>query len=85
MFTKESNEKRKLKDTERKPKPDGKFLTLSGIKEDDYCQMYKMLSKMGYDVTKDISVQFAEKHSLLVSKSPRKGPENHWSYQDCQE
>ena len=85
MFTKESNNKRKLKDTERKSKPDGKFLTLSGIKQDDYCQMYKMLSKMGFDVTMDIHPQFAKKWGLKVSKTPRKGPENHWSYQDCQE
>jgi hypothetical protein len=68
-----------------KRKQDGKFLSLAGIKKEDYCQMYNMLSKMGYDITKDISVQFAEKHSLLVSNKQRRGDENHWTYKDCQE
>lgn len=84
-MTKQSNEKRRLKDTERKSKPDGKFLTLSGIKQDDYCQMYSFLSKMGYNIEMDIHSQFCEKWGLKVSKRPRKGPENHWSYQDCKE
>jgi hypothetical protein len=83
-MTKQSNEKRRLKDTERKSKPDGKFLTLSGIKQDDYCQMYSFLSKMGYNIEMDIHSQFCEKWGINVSKRPRKGPENHWSYEDCQ-
>ena len=83
--TKQSNDKKRLLEGKRKTKRDGKFLTLSGIKQEDYCQMYKMLSKMGYDITKNISVQFAEKYSLLVSNKQRRGVENHWTYKDCQE
>jgi hypothetical protein len=45
----------------------------------------EMLSKMGYNPEFDIYPQFMKRWSLNVSKSPRKGSPNHWTYKDCQE
>jgi hypothetical protein len=85
LKTKESIKKKRLLDGEPKRKQDGKFLTLSGIKQEDYCTMYDFLSKIGFNVSGDIHLQFCEKWGLKVSKSPRKGVENKWTYKDCQE
>ena len=68
----------------RKTKRDSKFLSLVGIKREDYCNMYLLLSKMKYNPEMDVYPQFMEKWGLSVSKSPRKGTPNHWTYQDCQ-
>jgi len=84
ILTKQSNEKKKLLIGEPKRKQDGKSLTLSGIKQEDYCVMYSFLSKIGYNPELDIHYQFCEKWGLKVSKSPRKGVENKWTYKDCQ-
>ena len=46
--------------------------------------MYFGLSKIGYNPELDIHTQFCEKWGLKVSKSPRKGVENKWTYKDCQ-
>ena len=84
-LTKESIEKKRLLEGERKRKQDGKFLTLSGIKQEDYCMMYSFLSKLYPNPDVDYHTQFCEKWGLKVSKSPRKGVENKWTYKDCQE
>ena len=69
----------------RKVKRDGKFLSLAGMRKEDYCNMYLLLSKMGYKIEMDIYPQFMERWSLNVSKSPRKGSPNLWRYEDCGE
>ena len=84
-LSRESNLKKRLLNPVKKTKRDGKFLTLSGIKKEDYCIMYSALSKMGYKIEDDIHTQFCEKWGLKVSKRPRKGDKNHWTYEDCQE
>jgi hypothetical protein len=85
LQTKESIQKKRLLDGEPKRKQDGKFLTLSGIKREDYCNSYLLLSKIGYNVEMDIYPQFAKRWGLKVSKTPRKGVENKWTYKNCQE
>jgi hypothetical protein len=69
----------------KKTKEDTKTLSLVGTCKKDYCAMYSAMDKLGYNPSGDIHIQFMEKWGLKVSKSPRKGPKNQFSYQDCQE
>jgi len=86
IIQKEYQQTKKLEEPRTiKKKRDGKFLSLAGIKKDDYCNTYLLLSKMGYNPEFDINPQFMKRWSLNVSKSPRKGSPNHWTYKDCQE
>lgn len=86
VITKEYKDKRKLEYVEpRKEKRDPRELNLVGTTYSDYCMMYSAMSKLGYNPEMDIHTQFCEKWGLKVSKSPRKGPKNQFSYQDCQE
>jgi hypothetical protein len=62
-----------------------KDINLIGVKKEDYCNMYLFLSKMGYNIEGDIHSQFCEKWSIIDSKQPRKGIDNAWSYEECQE
>jgi hypothetical protein len=83
---KEYQQIKKLEEpNQRKVKRDSKFLSLAGIRKEDYCNTYLLLSKMGYNVELDIYPQFMERWSLNVSKSPRKGSPNQFTYKDCQE
>ena len=83
---KEYQQIKKLEEpNKRKVKRDSKFLSLAGIRKEDYCNTYLLLSKMGYNVELDIYPQFMERWSLNVSKSPRKGSPNQFTYKDCQE
>ena len=86
IIQKEYQQTKKLEEPRTiKKKRDGKFLSLAGIKKEDYCNTYLLLSKIGYNPEFDIYPQFMERWSLNVSKSPRKGSANHWTYKDCQE
>ena len=81
-------EKRKMENPPvkiKKTKSDPKQLSLVGTCKKDYCAMYSAMDKLGYNPEMDIHIQFMEKWGLKVSKSPRKGPKNQFSYQDCQE
>ena len=69
----------------KKKKQDPKELSLVGTCKKDYCSMYSAMGKLGYSPSGNIHIQFCEKWGLKVSKSPRKGPKNQFSYQDCQE
>ena len=69
----------------KKTKSDSKTLSLVGTTKRDYCSMYSAMGRLGYNPEMDIHIQFMEKWGLKVSKSPRKGPVNQYSYQDCQE
>jgi len=69
----------------KKKKQDPKELSLVGSCKNDYCSMYSAMGRLGYNPEMDIHTQFCEKWGLKVSKSPRKGPPNQFSYQDCQE
>lgn len=55
----------------RKPKirPE-KGPKLSGLNKSDWCATYKLLAQMGYDVTKDIHQQFADKYGFDYKKRP---------------
>lgn len=82
---KEYQQIKKLEEpNQRKVKRDSKFLSLAGIRKEDYCNTYLLLSKIGYNPEFDIHPQFMERWSLNVSKSPRKGSPNHFTYKDCQ-
>jgi hypothetical protein len=76
---------RKEKNTEAPKKKNltSSEMNLLGLKKDDFCEMYSALSKLGYNLELDIHTQFCEKWGLKVSKSPRKGKENTYTYQDC--
>lgn len=47
---------------------DTSHLALRGITKQDYCQMYSLLSKLGYNVFGDIHLQFCERHPEIVYK-----------------
>jgi hypothetical protein len=84
IIQKEYQQQKKSEEPKKRiVKRDGKFLNLMGIKEEDYCNMYLLLSKIGYNPEMDIYPQFAKRWGLKVSKTPRKGTANHWTYQDC--
>ena len=88
IITNEYKEKRKMENPSViivKIKRDPKELSLVGTTHRDYCSMYSAMSNLGYNPEMDIHTQFCEKWGLKVSKSPRKGPKNQFSYQDCQE
>jgi hypothetical protein len=54
-------EKRKLRVPESSDVMD---LRLSATRPSDYCDTYDFLERIGYDLSKDISMQFCEKHGL---------------------
>jgi len=43
-------------------------LAMHGIGKELYIEMYQFLEKIGYDLTRPIAEQFAEKHNLEVKK-----------------
>jgi hypothetical protein len=69
----------------KKIKEDTKTLSLVGSTKRDYCSMYSAMDRLGYSPSGNIHIQFMEKWGLKVSKSPRKGPKNQFTYEDCQE
>jgi hypothetical protein len=87
IITKDYKEKRQQEFVQvKKEKEDPKTLSLVGTCKKDYCAMYEAMNKLGYSPSNpemDIHTQFMNKWSLKVSKSPRKGPENQVSYEDC--
>jgi len=88
IITNEYKQKRILENPPipvKKPRQDPKELSLVGSCKNDYCSMYSAMGRLGYNPEMDIHTQFCEKWGLKVSKSPRKGPPNQFSYQDCQE
>ena len=87
-----TREYREIKLSENPPvkkfKSDPKTLNLNGAIKRDYCAMYEAMNKLGYSPSNpemDINTQFCKKWGLKVSKSPRKGHKNQFSYQDCEE
>ena len=49
-------------------KPEKDFLAMRGITRENYHDMYLFLRAIGYDLTRPIAQQFAEKHGLKVKK-----------------
>jgi hypothetical protein len=43
-------------------------LSMYGIGKDTYIEMYEFFERIGYDLTRPIAEQFAEKHNLEVKK-----------------
>jgi len=69
----------------REPKPSrvpkNIALQMGFVRKGDYVEMYKYLEKIGYDLTKDIHVQFCERHGFTPN-SPKKTFKNHYSPSD---
>lgn len=87
VYMKNWRDNRKPKKVKITEPPTGKDTTLMmiGVTKQDYCEMYRILSKIGYNPELDIFPQFAEKWSLNVSNEPRKGNPNQFTYKDCKE
>jgi hypothetical protein len=43
---------------------------LTKVSKNDYCNTYKLLRLMGYDITGDVHQQFAEKYDLSYKPKP---------------
>lgn len=52
----------------RKNKKSDDNLSMFGVGKDTYIEMYQFFEKIGYDLTRPIAEQFAEKHNLKVKK-----------------
>lgn len=57
-------------------------LKLAGLKKTDWCSMYQFLKDLGYNVEKDIHLQFVEKRKLEYKNRPSKNTLN-YTYKDC--
>lgn len=55
---------------------------LSNVSKKDYCFMYEFLEKIGYDLQRDIHLQFCEKYNLKPKKRPSKH-ESRYKPDDC--
>lgn len=49
---------------------DSSHIDMKGIRKLSWCQTYEILSKIGYDVTKDIHEQFVNKYGLSYKQRP---------------
>jgi hypothetical protein len=57
-------------------------MKLSGLSRRDWCATYEFLKSIGYDVTKDIHLQFSERHGLPYKKRPQRNTLT-YTHQDC--
>jgi hypothetical protein len=55
---------------------------MSGLTKRDWCKTYEFLISIGYDVTKDIHLQFSERYGLLYKKRPGRNKIS-YTYEDC--
>lgn len=69
----------------REPKPSripkNIALQMRFVRKEDYVEMYQFLQEKGYDLSKDIHVQFCEKYGLTPN-SPKRTFKNHYSPSD---
>jgi hypothetical protein len=63
-----ANHKMIVRDNTKKERVSDDFLAMSGVGKDTYIEMYLFLQKIGYDLTRPIAEQFAEKHNLKFKK-----------------
>lgn len=66
-----------------KPRPDGSLRSMVIVHPSryDYLMMYKAMEQMGYDLEKDIHLQFCEKYNLPPKQRQIKN-KNKWSYKE---
>ena len=57
---------------EKKEKQEYKPLTLAAPSIEDYTEMYLTLKKMGYDLNRDLHIQFCEKYGLSPNNPKQK-------------
>lgn len=70
---------------ERKPPTEMSGLKLTNTTKKDWCEMFALLEKIGYDLTKNIHLQFCEKHSLTPRKKKPSEKMRTYIPSDCQE
>lgn len=58
------------------------YAKMSGLTKRDWCKTYEFLKSMGYDVTKDIHLQFTERHGLRYKQRPKRNKIT-YTYEDC--
>lgn len=58
------------------------YFRLTNTTKEDYIETYRLLEAMGYDLKKDIHVQFCEKYNLKP-REPKKTHLPYYSQQDC--
>lgn len=58
------------------------YFRLNNTTKEDYIHTYRLLEAMGYDLKKDIHVQFCEKHDLNP-REPKKPYTPYFSPQEC--
>jgi hypothetical protein len=66
---------------DKKEKSDFRPLTLAAPTKEDYTEMYLTLKKIGYDLNKDIHIQFSERYNLKPN-DPKQTFLSHYSQKD---
>jgi len=54
---------------------------MSGVRKQDYSEMYRFFKELNYNIDEDIHRQFCERHGLKP-KEIRKGKINAWSLEE---
>jgi len=57
------------------------FFKMSGVRKQDYSEMYRFFKELNYNIDEDIHRQFCERHGLKP-KEIRKGKINAWSLEE---
>jgi hypothetical protein len=70
----------------KKPKshyaPKNEALLMRSVKKEDYCDLFTFFSALGYDLEKDIHLQFCERYDLKPKKRSNKD-KSRYSPADC--
>lgn len=62
---------------------DSSHIDMKGIRKFEWCQTYRILSKIGYNPELDIHTQFIEKHPTLVLKDRPARNIKYFTWEDC--
>lgn len=69
---------------EKKGVVDTSHIDLTGIRRNEWCHAYRILSKIGYNTKDDIHSQFIERHPYLVYKERPRRNVKFFSGEDCE-
>ena len=64
-------------------KIDSSFFDLRGVTKKEWCESYRMLSKIGYNPELDIHTQFIQRHPELVLKRRPAKNVKYFTWEDC--
>lgn len=62
---------------------DSKHIDFKGIRKSEWCQTYRILSVLGYNLEMDIHTQFIERHPVLVLKQRPTRNRQSFKPEDC--